>query len=42
MSEVQLVQDMYNGVKAMIHKEIELAPKPVKEEIKDLQAGSHL
>ena len=27
-SEVDLVQDMYNGVKAMILKEKELAPKP--------------
>ena len=26
-SEVDLVQDMYNGVKAMIHKEKELTPK---------------
>lgn len=30
---------MYNGVKAMIEKEKELAPK---EEAKDVKAGSHL
>ncbi len=30
-SEVDLVQDMYNGVKAMIEKEKELAPKPAVE-----------
>jgi hypothetical protein len=39
MSEVSLVQDMYNGVKAMIHREMELAPKPlaaVVEEVKDV------
>jgi hypothetical protein len=27
MSEVELVQDMYNGVKAMIEKEKALTPK---------------
>jgi creatine kinase/arginine kinase len=31
-SEVDLVQDMYNGVKAMINREFELAPKPKVEE----------
>jgi hypothetical protein len=30
---------MYNGVKAMIKRELELAPKEV---IKDQQVGSHL
>lgn len=47
MSEVSLVQDMYNGVKAMIHRELELAPKPstavaVAEEVKDVHAGPGL
>jgi len=45
MSEVSLVQDMYNGVKAMIHRELELAPKPaapIVEEVKDVHAGSGL
>lgn len=36
-SEVELVQDMYNGVKAMINKELELAPPEA-----DVQAGDHL
>lgn len=31
---------MYNGVKAMLKKEIELTPKA--EEIKDQEVGSHL
>jgi ATP:guanido phosphotransferase, N-terminal domain/ATP:guanido phosphotransferase, C-terminal catalytic domain len=35
-SEVELVQDMYNGVKAMIQKEIELTPKPKVVEEKDV------
>jgi hypothetical protein len=30
---------MYNGVKAMIKRELELTPK---EEIKDQEVGSHL
>ena len=34
-SEVDLVQDMYDGVKAMILKEKELMPKP-KEEWKEI------
>jgi hypothetical protein len=46
MSEVSLVQDMYNGVKAMIHRELELAPKPsqavVEEVVKDVHAGPGL
>jgi protein-arginine kinase len=40
-SEVDLVQDMYNGVKAMIQRELELTPKPIVEE-KDLLVGAHL
>lgn len=39
MSEVSLVQDMYNGVKAMIKRELELTPK---EEVKDQEVGKHL
>jgi creatine kinase len=39
LSEVQLVQDMYDGVKAMIQKETELTPKVAETEV---QAGSHL
>ena len=39
-SEVELVQDMYNGVKHMIEREKELAPKI--EEEKDLVVGDHL
>lgn len=34
-SEVDLVQDMYDGVKAMILREKELMPKP-KEEWKEI------
>ena len=33
---------MYNGVKAMIKREFELAPPPKVEEEKDIQVGSHL
>jgi protein-arginine kinase len=39
ISEVNLVQDMYNGVKAMIKRELELAPQ---EEVKDQEVGPHL
>ena len=35
-SEVDLVQDMYNGVKAMIQREKELTP------VLDVKCGSHL
>ena len=35
------MQDMYNGVKAMILKELELAPKPKVEE-KDVAVGTHM
>ncbi len=42
MSEVSLVQDMYNGVKAMIKKELELRPTPKKAEQADMKVGSHL
>ena len=45
MSEVQLVQDMYNGVKAMIEREKQLMPKEEKKEPvveKDVEVGSHL
>jgi hypothetical protein len=42
MSEVSLVQDMYNGVKAMIKREFELRPAPKKEEHPDVKVGSHL
>ena len=45
-SEVDLVQDMYNGVKAMIEREKELRGPGQEEEKKgddsDIQAGPHL
>jgi hypothetical protein len=37
MSEVSLVQDMYNGVKAMIEAEKALAPKPAPVEVKAVE-----
>ncbi len=40
MGEVELVQDMYNGVKAMIEKEKELAPKVEKKPEADVKCGS--
>jgi creatine kinase/arginine kinase len=39
ISEVDLVQDMYNGVKALLTKELEIKPK---KDIVDLEVGSHL
>jgi protein-arginine kinase len=40
LSEVELVQDMYNGVKAMIESEKEMAPKP--KVIKNTKCGPML
>jgi creatine kinase/arginine kinase len=41
-SEVDLVQDMYNGVKAMIDKEKELRPKVHLEEHKKVEHDGDL
>jgi hypothetical protein len=45
-SEAQLVQDMYDGVKAMIEKEKELRPKQAAqkpaEDHKETQCGPHI
>jgi len=40
LSEVELVQDMYDGVKAMIEAEKEMMPK--KKEAKPIKCGPHL
>ena len=42
LSEVALVQDMYNGVKAMIAREKELAGPSAPAASGDIQAGPHL